>query len=79
MDLEKIMLSEMNQTEKDIYQMTSYVDSKNNSNEPTYKTEQTHKHRKKIYGYQGEGQIRSTGLTDTKYLYKVDKQQRFTV
>ena len=34
---------------------------------------------KKIYGYQGEGQIRSTGLTDTKYLYKVDKQQRFTV
>ena len=59
--------------------MISYVESKNNSNESTYKTEQTHKHRKTIYGSWGEGQIRSMGLTDTKYLYKVDKKQRFTV
>ena len=62
MDLEKIMLSEINWTEKDNYYMMSYVESKNNSNESTYKTEQTHRHRKNMYSYRGEGQIRSMGL-----------------
>ena len=28
---------------------------KNDTNEPIYKVEQTHKHRKQTYGYQGEG------------------------
>ena len=36
------------------------------------KQKQTHKHRKKTYGYQGErelgeGQMRSMGLRDTNY------------
>ena len=41
-------------------------------------------YRKQTCGYQrreerGEGQIRGIGLRDTNYLYKIDKQQLYTV
>ena len=63
-----------NKSDKDrqiLCDIISMWNLKNNTNESLYKIE-TQRHRKQIYGYQkghrvGEGQIRSTGLTDAKY------------
>ena len=57
---------------------------KNNINEPIYKTKQTHRHRKQIYGYQrGKGSGRDKlGVWDEQIYtttHKIDKQQGFTV
>ena len=55
MDLEKIILSEVSQTEKDKYMTNSHVESdffKNDINELIYKTETDPQISKKTYGYQ---------------------------
>ena len=74
MDLQNIMLSEVNQTEKNIYCMISLICGTLKIIQMNLyaKQKQTHRYRKLTCGYQrgegmGEGQIRGLGLTDTKY------------
>ena len=71
-DLENI--SEVSQTEKDKYYMVSFICVIYKIIQMNLYTEQkqTHRHRKKTYGYQrgkgrGYGQIRSMRLTETRY------------
>ena len=54
MDLEIILLSEVNQTEKEKFHVISlYVDSKNMTQMSLFaKQEQTYRYKKQIYGYQ---------------------------
>ena len=79
-DLEIIILSEVNQKEKDKYHMISLVCEifKNDTNE-LIKEKQTHRLQKQTYDYQwgnvgGEGQTRSGGLHTT--MYKRDNKLR---
>ena len=74
MDLEIIMLSEVNQTEKDKCRMISFICGikKNDTNKFIYRTEIDSQTQKTNYGYQrGKagwgGYIKSLGLTDTQY------------
>ena len=55
-NLEIIILSEVNQTEKAKYHMISFICGvkKNHRNELVYKTKQMHRHRKQTYGHQRE-------------------------
>ena len=71
MDLENIKLSEISQRKTKIYDITYMWNLKNNTSECIYKTE-TNSQTKKTNLWlpkgrgRGEGQIWTTGLTDTK-------------
>ena len=58
MDLDMIILSEVNQTNAIIYDMTYMWNLENNTNESIYKTEMD----LQIYGYQGERKGRRNRL-----------------
>ena len=71
MELEIIILSEENQTEKNnTTQYHLYVESLKIT-QINFFTKQTHRYRKQMYGYykrkEGGGKIRSSGLTDIHY------------
>jgi len=72
-DLENIMLSEINKTEKDEYCMMSYMKSKINMQMNVHaKQTQTPRYGKWTCGYQRgegseEGQIKGMGLTNANY------------
>ena len=82
MDLETLILSEVSQTEKDKYHMTSliYEIQKNNTHELIYKTEtETYRLRKQTYGCRGEGQLGTLERSCTHCYIKMDNQQKPTV
>ena len=81
MDLEIIILSEVNQKEKDKHQMISLICRIENMAQMnlSMKQKQTHRHREQTCDWQGVGELWSGSLGIADANYYMDKRQGPTV